>query len=222
MPDRRVPLVNEEFYHVYNRGVAKQPTFLNHYDYKQALLALSYYKFVNTPIRLSRLKELPREQRDHILEKLQITQKHIEIVSFVFMPNHFHFLVKQTAENGISLFLSKFTNSYTRYLNTKTNRVGPIFQGIFKSVHVETDEQLIHLSRYIHLNPVVSFFIKETELISYPWSSFPDYIKRESSLVYMKPVFEHFSSSDDYKSFVLDKVDYAKRLEEIKHLTLES
>lgn len=221
MSDRRVPLVNGEFYHIYNRGVARQPTFLTQYDYEQALLALSYYRFVNPPIRLSRFKELPTEQRDYIFEKLQKTEKHIEIVSFVFMPNHFHFLLKQTTENGISIFLSKFTNSYTKYFNTKRNRVGPMLQGVFKSVHIESDEQLIHVSRYIHLNPVASVFIKETELLSYPWSSLPDYLKRKSSLVYMEPVLDHFPSSNEYKNFVLDRADYAKRLEQIKHLTLE-
>lgn len=153
---------------------------------------------------------------------MQDTKKHAEIVSFVFMPNHFHFLLKQNEENGISIFLSIFTNSYTKYFNTKRNRVGPVFQGVFKSVHIESDEQLIHVSRYIHLNPVTSFIIDESELFSYPWSSLPDYLKGESSLVNVGIVLKQFSSIDGYKNFVLDRIDYAKKLERIKHLVLDS
>ena len=137
------------------------------------------------------------------------------------MPNHFHFLLKQIAENGISIFVSKFTNSYTKYYNTKRSRTGPMFQGVFKSVYVESDEQLIHLSRYIHLNPVASVIIKDAELLSYPWSSLRDYLRGKPSLLYIEPVLNHFSSSNDYKNFVLDRIDYAKQLEQIKHLTLE-
>ena len=221
MSDRRVPLVNDEFYHIYNRGVARQPTFLSQRDYEQAILTLSYYRFVNPPIRLSRFKELSRDQRNNLLDRLQKTEKLVEIVSFVFMPNHFHFLLKQIAENGISIFVSKFTNSYTKYYNTKRSRTGPMFQGVFKSVYVESDEQLIHLSRYIHLNPVASVIIKDAELLSYPWSSLRDYLRGKPSLLYIEPVLNHFSSSNDYKNFVLDRIDYAKQLEQIKHLTLE-
>lgn len=221
MSDRRAPLVNDEFYHIYNRGAARQPTFLNQRDYEQAVFAFSYYRFVNPPIRLSRFKELSIRQRKELLDKLQKTEKLVEIVSFVFMPNHFHFLLKQVAENGISIFISKFTNSYTKYFNTKRNRTGPMFQGVFKSVHVESDEQVIHLSRYIHINPVTSVVIKDTELLSYPWSSLSDYLRGRSPLLYMEPVLSHFSSSDDYKNFVLDRIDYAKQLEKIKHLALE-
>src|SRR3989344_7368319 len=155
MSDRRTPLVKGEYYHIFNRGVARQPTFLNRNDYKRALLTLSYYRFSSPPVRLSRFKEFSQEERNRIALNMQKKKKFAEIISFVFMPNHFHLLLKQTVNNGISHFLSKFTNSYTKYFNTKYNRVGPVFQGVFKSVHIESDEQLMHLSRYIHLNPVV-------------------------------------------------------------------
>lgn len=221
MADRRTPLVTGEFYHIYNRGVARQPTFLIKHDYEQALLTLSYYHFVNPPMRLSRFKGLIQKEQNAVLDKIQSNARHVEIVSFVFMPNHFHFLLKQLTENGISTFLSQFTNSYTKYFNTKRNRVGAIFQGVFKSVHVESDEQLLHLSRYIHLNPVVSSVILENKLLSYPWSSLPDYIKSESSFVWLNPILEYFSSPRDYERFIFDQVDYGKKLEQIKHLTLE-
>lgn len=222
MADKRVPLVTGEFYHVYNRGVAHQPTFLTKRNYDQALLTLSYYRFRKPPARLSRFKELPRGRRQELLVELGRSEDaHVKIISFVLMPNHFHFLLKQTQDRGISTFLSKFTNSYTKYFNTKQGRVGPVFQGVFKAARIETEEQLIHLSRYIHLNPLVSFVVKETEFLSYPRSSLPDFIRGESSLVWVNSVLEHFSSPKDYKKFVLDQIDYGRKLEQIKHLMLE-
>lgn len=221
MSDRRIPLVDEEYYHIFNRGVARQPTFLNKNDYKQALLALSYYRFTSPPVRLSRFKEFSKEERNRIAANMRKKEKFAEIISFVFMPNHFHLLLKQTVNNGIPHFLSKFTNSYTKYFNTKYNRVGPLFQGVFKSVHIESDEQLIHLSRYIHLNPVVSAVIDQQSLFSYEWSSLPDFLAGKSDLVQIEPILKQFKTLEDYKKFILDNVDYGKKLEEIKHLILE-
>ena len=221
MSGRRTPLVNEEHYHIFNRGVARQPTFLNKNDYKQALLTLSYYRFTSPLVRLSRFKEFSQEERNRIALNMQKKKKFAEIISFVFMPNHFHLLLKQTVNNGISHFLSKFTNSYTKYFNTKYNRVGPVFQGVFKSVHVESDEQLIHLSRYIHLNPVVSAIVDEQSLLSYSWSSFPEFLAEQSDLILRDSVLEHFQTAEYYKKFVFDNIDYGKKLEEIKHLILE-
>ena len=183
MPNHRTPLANGEFYHVYNRGVAKNPVFLSKHDYEQAILALSYYLSSTPPMKLSRFKELSIEERGKVLNELQNDASSVEILSFVLMPNHFHLLIKQTGDNGISTFLSKFTNSYTRYFNTKHQRVGALFQGVFKAVHVEDDEQLLHLSRYIHLNPVASFVIHEKDLLSYPWSSLPLFLNGKSSFV---------------------------------------
>src|SRR5260221_2766247 len=136
------------------------------------------------PVKLSRLKTLPPLIRNEIIEDLEKKSAiNVKILAYIVMPNHFHFLLQQISENGISIFVSKFTNSYTRYFNTKYDRVGPIFQGVFKAVHIETEEQLLHLSRYIHINAVVSEIITKQELFSFPWSSLPEYKKNKSFLV---------------------------------------
>lgn len=218
---RRTPLVNGEFYHVFNRGVARAPTFISRAEYKQAMLTLSYYRYAEPPVSLARFKEISQEERQQLLASLQKADKLVEIVAFVLMPNHFHFLLKQNQDKGISKFASQFTNSYTRYFNTLNERVGPLFQGVFKSVHVETDEQLVHLSRYIHINPVVSNVIKEDDLLSYPWSSFSDYVGNVSPQISTVPVLVHFKNPQEYKKFVFDQIDYGKELEKIKHLSLD-
>ena len=138
------------------------------------------------------------------------------------MPNHFHLLVRQKIKEGVHHFLSNIANGYAKYFNTKRHRVGPLYQGPFKAVYVETDEQLIHLSRYIHINPVVSDVIPLEDLDEYPWSSFPAYLgKVKSSFINMSSVLSHFNGPSSYRNFIYDQIEYAKKLEQIKHLVLE-
>lgn len=136
------------------------------------------------------------------------------------MPNHFHLLLKQTSDNGISKFMGKTLNSYTRYFNTLNKRVGPLFQGAFKAVRIKTGEQLLHISRYIHLNPYVSNIVKDPSL--YKWSSFNAYADgRANTNTNKKIVLELFKNSREYVNFVLDHSEYARELERIKHLVFE-
>ncbi len=223
MPLRVLPLVNGEYYHVYNSGVALQPTYSTKRDYERFLLCLSYYRFNNLPFKLSRLLQIPNEERESVIASLEKTNdKTVEIIAFCLMPNHFHILVQQLAEGGISKFMRQITDSYTRYFNTKSDRVGPLFQGAFKAVHVENDDQLIHLSRYIHLNPLVSYIVREPDFLEYPWSSFRNYISGDFQFVNPEIILANFKSPQDYLKFVMDQANYGRELEKIKHLTLEA
>ena len=136
------------------------------------------------------------------------------------MPNHFHFLLRQTRDSGISEFISKISNSYTKYFNIKNNRIGPILQGDFKAVHVESNEKLLHLGRYIHLNPLIGFVTKNLE--TYRWSSYPEYTTPANNEVCQKEIIlDQFDTKNSYKQFVLDHIDYAKKIDQIKHLMLD-
>src|SRR3990172_12734657 len=116
MPYRMTPLVNDEYYHVFNRGVAFQPTYYLKKDYERFLLYLSYYRFNNLPFKLSKLLQITVEERGKILQKLKIAgEKNVEIISFCLMPNHFHLLLKQEVDGGISSFMRKITDGFTRY-----------------------------------------------------------------------------------------------------------
>jgi len=146
--------------------------------------------------------------------------KIVEIVCYCLMPNHFHFLLKQTRDGGITEFVSKVSNSYTKYFNTKNRREGPLLQGEFKSVYVESNEQLLHLSRYIHLNPLVGYLIKDLE--DYKWSSYLEYLGVSNTDICSKAIImDQFKSTSEYRQFVLDREDYGKQLEAIKHQLLD-
>ncbi len=222
MAGRQIPLVSGEYYHVFNRGVAKQETFVSKFDYERAMLTLEYYRFTNPPLKLSKFKDLSKEDKSKIeLELRHKNDRLVDILSFVIMPNHFHFLLRQNLDGGISKYISQFTNSYTRYYNTKNNRVGPMFQGAFKSVQVESSVQLIHLSRYIHLNPYISSIVKKADLESYPWSSLPFYLGKPNNIIDLGPVTSQFRGKFNYKDFVFNHSDYARELKTINHLTID-
>ncbi len=221
--NRKIILSNEEIYHVFNRGVERRPTFTNKWESDRALLTLKFYRFANLPIKLSKFLVLPKEEQEKLTVLIEKEcGKLVEIICYCLMPNHFHLMLKQKAENGVSIFIANFANSYTRYFNTKHERIGPLFQGIFKAVRIESDEQLVHVSRYIHLNPVSSFLIKPESLESYQWSSYPEFMGiLDRNFLTKEVVLGLFPSKEKYAQFVLDQVDYARQLEMIKHLALE-
>lgn len=223
MSRRDIPLITDHYYHVFNRGVNRQPVFFEKRDYEQYLLGVNYYRFAKPPVRLSHFKNANQEQRRSIIDELEKNhQPLVDILSFVLMPNHVHFLLHQNQDGGISTFISKITNSYTKYCNTKHERIGHLFQGSFKAIRMETNEQIVHVSRYIHLNPTTAYLVPETGITTYLWSSLPRYIDNENS-GFINPalVLSHFSSRKQYLQFILDQADYAKKLADIKHLTLE-
>lgn len=136
------------------------------------------------------------------------------------MPNHFHLLLRQFKEGGIQEFISKVINSYTKYFNTKHDRVGHLFQGQFKSVAVDTNEQLVHVSRYIHLNPYVADL--EKHLDNYPHSSYVQFTKADIiGICNTEPVLELFKDKVDYQQFVNDHTSYAVDIYRIKPLIAE-
>ncbi|OGH31347.1 MAG: hypothetical protein A3J69_02665 [Candidatus Levybacteria bacterium RIFCSPHIGHO2_02_FULL_42_12] len=222
MPGRIVPLITNEIYHVFNRGANRQPTFTTKRELTRALESIKFYRFKKLPVRLSRFLTLGNEKRTELLRVLNAGDTNIDIFCWCFMPNHFHLLIKQNMDGGISKFLSNFQNSYTRYFNTRHQRDGTLFLNQFKAVRIETDEQLIHVSRYIHLNPYASHVIKDIDRLEYyRWSSFSEYISKGDGFVNKSLLLGFFKNAESYKTFVFDQADYQRTLKEIEHLALE-
>lgn len=223
MPGRLTPLVNDQIYHVFNRGIDHRPTFIDRLELKRSVTTIDFYRFANPPMKLSKFLQLSNKERDRISREIKIRdEKLVEILAFCLMPNHFHFVVKQLQISGISKFLANFQNSYTRYFNTKRERNGPLFLDQFKGVRIETDEQLLHVSRYVHLNPLTSYVVKDfEELLRYPWSSFSEYINNKSSICEINTILGFFKNPNGYQTFVKDNASYQRELHKIKHLLLE-
>ena len=119
--------------------------------------------------------------------------------------------------------MSNFQNSYTRYFNKRHKRDGSLFLDQFKAVRVVSEQQLLHLSRYIHLNPYSSYVVKNfSELKNYQWSSFPEYLGEKNGFCATEVVLSFFPSREKYKNFVLNHADYQRGLEIVKHLMFDA
>ena len=224
MPKRKVPLVSEEIYHVFNRSVAQQPIFRNRREHNIFTNLIEYYRFSYPPKRFSHYQRLANEERVELLNNLYLKNKTlVEIYSFCLMPNHYHILLKQKSENGIKDFIRLAQNSYSRYLNIKTKRFGALFQSPFKATRVDSDEQFIHVARYIHLNPLTTYLLKDLSSLSiYEWSSYIDYVGNNPRR-FLNTSFLMFIIKDKerFKKFTADNLDYQRKLDKIKHLIID-
>ena len=165
---------------------------------------------------------MAKKNRSLLLTSLKDAPPLVSIHSFILMPNHFHLLLSQTTDSGISLFMQRTGDSYTRYFNTKNERVGPLFQGQFKAVRIESDEQLLHVSRYIHLNPYTSYVVGSlNDALHYPWSSLHQYRATKGGICNVEKILGYFKNYALYEKFLQDQADYQRKLGDIKHLLLE-
>ncbi|MBU1104307.1 transposase [Candidatus Parcubacteria bacterium] len=221
MPQRLLPLVESEIYHVFNRGIENRVVFEDEDYYFRATQAINFYRYYSPPIKLTQLLALSTGRYIEVMDFLASQNELlIDILAYCLMPNHFHFLLRQKRPNGIALFLANFQNSYTRYFNTRKKRRGPIFLTQFKAKLIKNEGQLLHVSRYIHLNPY-SARITETkdELKEYPWSSFTEYIEnKKDGICEKETILSHFKTSKRYEIFVFDNADYQRTLQGIKSL----
>ncbi|MEK7127413.1 MAG: transposase [Patescibacteria group bacterium] len=224
MPYRKTPLISEEIYHLCNRSVAKVPVFQNKYDYLRAMELIDFYRFINTQIRFSHYNRLDFKKKSDFIYTLYSNKTLVDIYAFCLMPNHFHLLVKQNVDGGVAKFMRIFQNSYAKYLNIKTKRAGAVWQSMFKAVRIESQEQLLHVFRYINLNPVTSYIIKDfKDLINYRWCSYSDYLlnKPLNPFLDTKTINSYFKTTDKLISFLENQVNYQRTLNQIKHLMLE-
>jgi len=200
---RKDVFANGEIYHAYNRGVEKRPTFLCADDYLRFLESMRIFNTIKTGGRIGALYEAKPCEDEQL----------VRIVAYCLMPNHFHLVLKQVADDGISRFIQKLATGYTMYFNKCYDRSGVLFQGVFKSKHVPTNEYLLHLSRYVHLNPLdliptgSSPEEKRRFLREYRWSSFGEYLSVGDGLADGKAiVLNQFRSPKEYVKFVYDLV----------------
>ncbi len=214
MPYNQAIFANNEFYHVFNRGVEKRITFTNKRDYDRFTETMDYYRIKDPPIRFS------FKNRPFLVQKNTTAAPLVEIICFCLMLNHFHMLLRQIKDKGITTFLSKLSNSFTKYFNTKYKRVGPLFQGSFKAVRIEDDEQLLHVSRYIHLNPLIDYLTKD--LRTYPYSSYPEFLGLKKGFCKKEVILDNFKTPSDYEKFVLNQEDYGRKIKHIERLLLDA
>ncbi len=217
MSRRKQILVTGEIYHVFNRSNGKENILINNDQLSRFFETVNYYRFNHT-LRFSAFKNLDEGKKHEYLNRIYLVAPRIEIYSFSFMPTHFHFLIKQMQENAVRTFTSQVQNSFAKWFNLKEDRHGGVFQNSFKAIRIESEEELIHVSRYIHLNPVTSYQITIEELFTYQWTSFSSYLNSQKSVfTETSRLFRHFKTKERLVSFVKDQVDYQRKLDLIKN-----
>lgn len=191
--ERKVPFQKDNLYHLYTRGVEKRIIFLSDED-RQRFILLLYLCNLPEPVRID---DLMRSAQGEPLrkaverQKLKNTEKGpktlVDVLAYALMPNHFHLLVHERNESGISKFMSKVMTAYSMFFNTKNERSGPLFTRPFRSKHVDSDMYARWVFSYIHLNPLELFQQNWKQqdprnagqaaqfLQTYPYSSYLDY-----------------------------------------------
>jgi putative transposase len=147
------------YYHLFNRGVEKRKIFQDKRDYKVFLSYLKDYLEPRNMLELQKRLADPNvgyKEKGRIISILHLKNFYgeIQLLAFCLMPNHFHFLLKQKNANGIDMFIQSLATRYSMYFNKKYKRIGTLFEGTYKGLLVSTDEELLHLTKYIHLNPM--------------------------------------------------------------------
>lgn len=199
--------VENGIYHVYNRGVEKRIIFTDERDYATFLRLLK--DALSPPLTGKQKQELfsksvtfkglafkgiPRQPKNFF--------GNIELLAYALMPNHFHLLIRQTKRNSLSEFLQSVATRYSMYFNRRHKRTGKLFENVYKAVEIDSEPYLLHITRYIHLNP-----INQVKTLTEAYSSYPEYLKQRNSQ-WVKPEFilSMFSSRpngyNSYRSFV--------------------
>ncbi|MEK7558291.1 MAG: transposase [Patescibacteria group bacterium] len=202
---RKTPFVSGEYYHIYNRGVDKRITFLDEADVQ---------RFYDSMEEFNTLEPIGSIYENAFAKRLgSRTSKSGVLVNFIAYcvnPNHFHFLIRQESKKGIEKFMQRIGTGYTKYFNNKNKRSGALFQGKFKSIHVNSNEYLLYVSAYVNLNDRVHQFGSPTSKLVKSKSSWKEYIKRESGekqFCTKDIILGQFRNVAEYKEFALSALE---------------
>lgn len=196
--------------HVFNRGMQKQPIFETDKDRLRFLFLLLTFQGEAVIKNISReIRQNVQSSTLHITNELKsdiLEKRMVELVVFCLAPNHFHIIVRELADNGISRYMHRVLTAYTKYFNTRHEKSGHLFQGPYKSVHIEEDRQLMHVSAYIHKHPCEIYGWSGREHL-YPWSSYQDCIdeNRFGELLVTDIITDRYIKNNgisSYKKFV--------------------
>lgn len=198
------------YYHIYNRGVEKRTIFQNEQDYQ---VFLHHLKLYLSPPQKQKGYSFTEKTKQRPLNNYH---EEINLLAYCLMPNHFHLLLKQKSANIIQYFMRSLGTKYVQYFNKRYQRVGPLFQDTYKAVLVQTDEQLLHLSRYLHFNPgKETISTKEGDLqriLLYSYSSYADYLgKRKTNWLNSEEILSFFKTAQ--KSNLKDILSYQSFVE---------
>ena len=186
--------MTNQYYHIYNRGVDKRDVFMSKKDLDRFVLSVKIFNTIE-PVgglyKISQFDSLKDQKEKGTL---------VSIVCYCFNPNHFHLILKQEVDGGVSEFLKRLLGGYTKYFNQVHNRSGALFQGRFKSHPIDNDQYFMKIFPYVNGNYLVHD-IPQNKL-DLVLSSDREYDQMNFNLVSKKEaeeIIDIYGSSKDFK-----------------------
>lgn len=216
---RRITFYNKSFYHIFNRGVRKSQIFFDDKDYlrwKKLLHWCNNYNYSYSQylerLKSASLKGGDPEALEKVIQDMKYLRPLVEIHAYAEMPNHYHLLLRQIEDSGISTFMHRLSTAYAMYINTKYDLKGALLEGPFKGVEIEDDVQLDQTYKYIHINPLAAGLVTKQKLITYPWSSLPEYMnKNKKDIVTTNYFAGRLGTPSKILSFILSETNEADK-----------
>ncbi|MEK7062703.1 MAG: transposase [Patescibacteria group bacterium] len=211
---RGVEFINNEYYHIYNRGVDKRTIFADKSDLDRFYQSMDEFN-TEEPIGSIYANSFRKNPLRSLAPKKQ--KKIVDFICYCLNPNHYHFILSPLVDKGIEKFMHKIGGGYTNYFNEKHKRTGSLFQGTFKAIHIDSNEYLLHLSAYINLNNKAHSLGSEA-----PKSSWKEYITdSKENFCNKKIILGQFKNSSEYKKFAEDSLVDIKQRKDMEKLLLE-
>ncbi len=223
MSIRKTPFVNNQYYHVFNRGVDKRQIFEEYEDLQRFFQSMDEFNTFEPigSIFENSFRKNPLGSKASKLSKMQGKEKLVNFICYCINPNHYHFLLQQITNKGIEKFMHRLGTGYTKYFNHKYDRNGSLFQGKFKSVHISSNEYLLHLSAYINLNDKVhKLGSKASKWLTK--SSWNEYLRGDKNDFCKKDIIlGQFNSPKEYKNSAEESLAGILERKEMKQFLLE-
>lgn len=200
MAERETRLVTGEIYHIYNRGVDKRIVFTDQWESQRFLECMQAF---NRREPVGSLRNILQKNSDETTDKEPL----VEIMAYCLNPNHFHLLLRQVSDGGISEFMKRLSGGYTWYFNQKHGRSGSLFQGVFRESHIGDNDYLLHVSAYINLNDRVHSYSGETAVvIRSSWEEYRGKASQEKEICSKEAILGQFSHRTEYERFALQSL----------------
>lgn len=201
---RKISLAEGEFYHIYNRGTDKRTIFSDEQDFARFLQSMTEFNIPSPIGSLYQNSFREKQLRSEAPKYKKADEREgqlVEIIAYCLNPNHFHLILKQVSDKGIAKFMQKVGTGYTNYFNHKYERTGSLFQGVFKAIHIDSNEYLLHVSAYVNLNFRVHQLRSEAPKYRSSWGEYVGAVRDREGICSVEPVLGQFRNKKEYIDF---------------------
>lgn len=193
---RKINFENEEYYHIFNRGIDKRKIFSNQEDFDRFLQSINEFNSLS-PIDSIYENTLRKKKFGGLASKPLIN-----LICYCLNPNHFHLILQQATDKGVEKFMHRLGTGYTMFFNEKYKRSGSLFQGTYKAKYINSDEYLLYASVYVNLNHK-AHLLKDSS----SKSSWQEYIQNQKGMCQKNIILNQFKSAAEYKKYAIKTIE---------------